>query len=300
MKNEKEIPTITPSVLDEFHFRDIEWISYVSEYEHLFHISRLEDYRDKISFPLPAHRKVVYDMIFLKKGVSERSKGLNQYVFRENEIFFLPAFQITSHESLSEDVEGFFIHFSEKLFEDNSYLLKSFSFLGFLAPPIVTIPEDKLEQILYLFERLNTLYYQNETDLKLLVSYLCVLLEEINQFGIEAEKPLKKVDAAAQLTERYKNALTQYIQQKQTVNEYAQLLHVTNNYLNRCVKNTINKTAQNLLNEMLILEAKSMLKYSGLSISEIAENLCHRSPSNFARFFKQQTGISPKEYIKNN
>jgi AraC-like DNA-binding protein len=49
---------------------------------------------------------------------------------------------------------------------------------------------------------------------------------------------------------------------------------------------------------MLILEAKSLLKYSNLQIAEIAVKLCNQTPSNFARFFKSQTGVSPKQYLQ--
>ena len=111
MNLNKQIPTIQPSLLDEFHFRIVGWVDFVPDFQHLFHISRLEDYVDKMSFPLPAHRKVVYDLIFLKKGTSVRSKGLNSYAFGQNEVFFLPPHQITSHNHLSLDVEGFFYPF---------------------------------------------------------------------------------------------------------------------------------------------------------------------------------------------
>lgn len=300
MKPKNNIPTIKPSLSDGIHFKETGWIDYVPEFNHLFHISRLEDYRDKMSFPLPAHRKEVYDLIFLTKGSSVRSKGLNKYTFSKNDIFFLPPHQITSHESLSLDVTGFFIHFSEALFEKNTHLLKPFRFLQFLAHPIVNIPEEERTPILYLFDRLDSLYNKQDTDLNTLVWYLQVLLTEINLFARDPDTQLEKVNTAAKITERYKDALTQYIQEKQTVREYAQILFVTPNYLNRCVKSTLNKSAKHLLDEMLILEAKSMLKYSGLSIAEIAENLCQQTPSNFARFFKKQTGISPKQYIKDN
>lgn len=239
-------------------------------------------------------------MVFLTKGNSVRSKGLNKYDFGKNEVFFLPPRQITSHQSMSKDVRGFFIHFSPDLFEENDSLLKPFNFLKFSGHPLVGIPKDKLEPILYLLERMFNLYYTEDANLKILVAYLLLLLAEINTFGIKADMSSGKISTAAKLTERYKSVLTEYILEKQTVREYAKLLHVTPNYLNRCVKATTDKTAQNLLNEMLILEAKSMLKYSGLSISEIAEKLCGRSPSNFTRFFRQQTGLTPKEYINAN
>lgn len=300
MKSNKNIPTIKPSLSDGIHFKETGWIDYVPEYNHLFHISRLEDYRDKMSFPLPAHRKEVYDMIFLTNGSSVRSKGLNKYTFGKNDVFFLPPHQITSHESLSLDVTGFFIHFSQEIFEKNTHLLKPFRFLQFLAHPIVTIPEEEQTPILYLFNRLDSLYNTQNTNLNTLVWYLQVLLTEINQFALAPDNQLEKVNTAAKITERYKDALTQYIQEKQTVSEYAKMLFVTPNYLNRCVKNTLNKSAKHLLNEMLILEAKSMLKYAGLSVAEIAEKLCQQTPSNFARFFKAQTGVTPMQYIKDN
>ena len=49
---------------------------------------------------------------------------------------------------------------------------------------------------------------------------------------------------------------------------------------------------------MLVLEAKSLIKYSNLNIAEIAVKLSDQTPSNFARFFKKQTGVTPKEYSK--
>ena len=131
----------------------------------------------------------------------------------------------------------------------------------------------------------------------LIVWYLMALFAETNQFSIvQAKEELK--DSSAMLTQHYKEALTEHIYAHRTVEEFAKMLHVTPNHLNKCVKKTLNKTAQTLLNEMLALEAQSLLKYSNLTISQIAFNLYRSSPSNFSRFFKKQTGFSPSDYIK--
>ncbi|WP_409024985.1 helix-turn-helix domain-containing protein [Jiulongibacter sediminis] len=66
--------------------------------------------------------------------------------------------------------------------------------------------------------------------------------------------------------------------------------------MNKCVKKITHKTAQELLNEMIIMEAKSLLKYTDLQVAEVAVRLCNQNPSNFSRFFKSQTGYSPKAY----
>lgn len=293
MAGSKPVPTLEVPKLDEFHFGNIHW--QFSKQHHLFHINRLEDARNKMSFPLPPHRKTVYDLLFITRGESVRSKGLNQYHFRANQFFFLPAFQITAHKSMSEDIQGFFLHFAPELLGDTLPLLKPFPFLEFHTHPVVEIPEYAIPPILNIMERLLEIYKQSgPPSVSLITSYLLTLFTEVNQFVEEASQ--RSGNAATILTQQYKNALTQHIYSLHSVREYANILHVTPNHLNKCVKNTLGKTAQALLNEMLVLEAKSLLKYSDLTISEIAEKLCGSTPSNFSRFFRRETGQSPKHY----
>jgi len=298
MKTENKIPTLEPGLSDELHFGKVKWQTSFPGQSHLFHINKLEDFRDKMNFPLPPHRKVVHDLIFIIAGKSTRYKGLNEYSFGAKQFFFLPRLQITKHKSMSEDVKGYFIHFSPDLFAEYNHDLSSFSFLKFLGHPVVTIPDDILPFLLSLFQRMEQLYINmRKDDLDLVTQYLFTLLKEVDRHVIEVA-PKTTPSTAARLTEKYKNALTRHIYEIQTVKEYAEQLYVTPNHLNKCVKSTINKTAQVLLNEMLVLEAKSLLKYSGLSISEVAERLGNRTPTNFCRFFKNQTGMTPKQHSK--
>lgn len=46
----------------------------------------------------------------------------------------------------------------------------------------------------------------------------------------------------------------------------------------------------------MILEAKALLKYSGMSIQEIAYHLNFSTQSFFGKYFKQHTGTSPSRY----
>ncbi len=294
MSTSKQIPILEVPNLDKFHFGNIQWK--FSKQHHLFHVNRLEDASGKLKFPIPPHRKTVYDLLFLTNGESVRFKGLNKYHFKKNQFFFLPALQITSHERMSEDIKGFFMHFSPDIFSDNLHLLTPFSFLHFNTSPMVTIPETEMGPLLNIFERLLVLYESGiNTESKLIKWYLMALFEEVNKYAVSQKTETK--NTAALITQQFKDALTQHIYTYRTVQEFAQLLFVTPNHLNKCVKKTLNRTAQTLLNEMLILEAKSLLKYSNLSISQIAHQLCESTPSNFSRFFKKQTGITPSDYL---
>lgn len=62
------------------------------------------------------------------------------------------------------------------------------------------------------------------------------------------------------------------------------------------IKATIGKISQELLADMIILEAKVLLKQTSLSISEIVFKFSETNPSDFSRFFKNKIELSPKEF----
>jgi AraC-like DNA-binding protein len=300
MNKSEKIPTLQPSDMTGFHSHSIDWQPVISNTKHqFFHVNRLENYVNKLIFPLPPHRKTICDFLYLKKGKSKRSKGLNSYEFGESSLFFLPSYQITQHETMSADTEGFFCHFDEVIFQflPKNYLSDNFQFFNFQSNPVIQISQQTQRHIETILERLLTFYEdENAIDKNLISSYLLVLFEELKK---ELPNQIKKTkNAFLKITEQYKYSLSQNIYQKQTIAEYAYILNISPNYLNKCVKNCTDKTAQDLLNEMLILEAKTLLKYSNFQIAEIAVNLCNQTPSNFSRFFKSQTGITPKEYTE--
>ncbi len=293
----REIPVLTEDKMEDFHFGGGERPSSYSLSSHLFHINRLEDYIDKLTFPLPPHRKLTYDFIFIVKGNSTRSKGLNEFNIKPNQFFFLPPHQITEHSAMSKDVEGFYVHFSSNLFQEAGLakILERFEFLTFLAEPIIEIDNTVKERVVYHLNALLMHYqdYDQKNNLKI-VSYVLAILAEADSFYLQKEKIINT--ASSYLVQLYKDALSHKIYEFQKVTEYADYLNVSPNHLNKCVKQTTNKTAQELLNEMLILEAKSLLKYSKLQVAEVAVRLCNQNPSNFSRFFKSQTGVRPKAY----
>ena len=299
MGNNKTIPTLGSYEILNFHLHSIEWLPTIfnSKYPD-FHINKIEDIKDKKSFNVKPHRKKLHDFFFLTKGKSIRTKGLNSYAIEGPAIFFLPSYQITEHEMISEDAEGFYCYFSEELFDlfPKTLLNDRYEFFQYQSNPVIQLNENAIIALKKIAERLYELYIKSEFNRSLCSIYLMAIFEEIKNISVTPIKVIK--NSSYEITKRYKLALTKHIYEYHNVAEFAALLNVSPNYLNKCVKNAINKTAQDLLKEMLILEAKTMIKHSNLNISEIAVKLCDQTPSNFARFFKNQTGLSPKEYSK--
>ena len=174
-------------------------------------------------------------------------------------------------------------------------LLSDFSFLNFNCYPLVNIDETAKKVVLPLLIRLEQEYKKGtKCRYEILRVYLMALFTELNAFIAPPQYVVS--NAASILTEQYKNALSQHIYQKQKISDYADMLAVTPNHLNKCVKNTLGKSAHDLLSEMLILEAKVLLKQTNMTVSEIAYKIGRNEISDFARFFKTQTGMKPSEY----
>lgn len=83
---------------------------------------------------------------------------------------------------------------------------------------------------------------------------------------------------------------------QRSVEGYAAQLDITPAYLNTLARRFTGHTAQGLLHQRLLLEAKRRLIYTAMSVSQISDGLGFSEPAYFSRFFKRLTGRSPKEF----
>jgi len=243
----------------QFFDDSVEWKPRFPTLHQQFHINKLEDFIDHLKFPFAPHRQTVSDFLFLSKGKSTRSKGLDKYDFGANTFFFLPAYQISTHDLMSHDVKGFYCHFDLEIFNRKFIkqdIFHDFSFLEFTGNPLVTIDDETKTHVLNIITRIEFEYNNNsKVDLDIISVNLLALFLEIRRFA-KQEKITE--NAAFRITQQYKSKLARYIYEKNSVTEYAGMLNVSPNHLNKCVKAATGKSAQDLLSEMVILEAKGL------------------------------------------
>lgn len=98
--------------------------------------------------------------------------------------------------------------------------------------------------------------------------------------------------------EQFMTLLNDHHQTERSVGFYSDKLCVTPKYLSKLIKEASGKTAAEWIDEYVILEAKTLLKYSDMTIQEIAYDLNFSTQSFFCKYFKHQTGITPGEYKK--
>lgn len=98
------------------------------------------------------------------------------------------------------------------------------------------------------------------------------------------------------LFQRFMGLLTEYHTTERNVGFYAVKMGLTPKYLSRLVKSVSGRSAPDWIDSYVILEAKSMLKYSDLGVKQIAFRLNFPDTSAFHKFFKARTGLTPGEY----
>jgi AraC family transcriptional activator of pobA len=124
------------------------------------------------------------------------------------------------------------------------------------------------------------------------------LLYQLEDFTLEKKKAIHQVTTQQVLLSKFILLIDNHYIDKRTVQEYADMLSVTANYLSQSVKQVSGKNALAFIAERVAAEAKSLIQYTGFEITEIAYQLNFSDPANFGKFFKKQTGFSPSEFRK--
>jgi AraC-like DNA-binding protein len=75
-------------------------------------------------------------------------------------------------------------------------------------------------------------------------------------------------------------------------------MNISAKYLSQTIKQTTGKNALAFINERLVAEAKTLIQFTSLDISEIAYQLNFSDPANFGKFFKKHVQVTPLEFRK--
>ena len=95
---------------------------------------------------------------------------------------------------------------------------------------------------------------------------------------------------------QFTRLLNEHYKRERSVGFYARQLCITPKYLTTLIKRISRKSVSEWIDNYVILEAKTLLKYSNMSVQEIAYHLNFPNQSFFGSYFKRNTGMSPSQY----
>ena len=110
----------------------------------------------------------------------------------------------------------------------------------------------------------------------------------------EVENPMH--NRAEEYFKQFTELLGEHYIRERSVGFYARQLCITPKYLTTLIKRISGKSVSEWIDSYVILEAKTLLKYSNMSVQEIAYYLNFPNQSFFGSYFKRNTGMSPSQY----
>lgn len=99
-----------------------------------------------------------------------------------------------------------------------------------------------------------------------------------------------------ELFSRFRDEVERRFKEQWQLAQYADALRVTPSRLNRLCLKLAGKSAFDITQDRLMLEACRKLTYLPASIASIAYELGFQDPAYFSRLFKKRMGLSPKEF----
>lgn len=110
----------------------------------------------------------------------------------------------------------------------------------------------------------------------------------------EVENPVHT--RAEEYFRQFMTLLGEHYRQERSVGFYARQLCITPKYLTTLIRQISGKSVSEWIDSYVVLEAKTLLKYSNLSVQEISYYLHFPNQSFFGSYFKRNTGMSPSQY----
>lgn len=105
---------------------------------------------------------------------------------------------------------------------------------------------------------------------------------------------------AEEYFKQFTHLLGEHFREERSVGFYARQLCITPKYLTTLIKRISGQSVSEWIDNYVILEAKTLLKYSTMNIQEIAYYLNFPNQSFFGSYFKRNTGMSPSQYKAQN
>ena len=128
---------------------------------------------------------------------------------------------------------------------------------------------------------------------------LAALVYQLMQFGqnrTDDEKVPVSQSRRSNYVKQFIKLVHEHYRTERSVAFYAKRLFISPKYLSMLVKEASGRSAAEWIDSHVILEAKNLLRFSGLNVQQVAFTLNFSNQSSFGKYFKHLTGMSPTEF----
>ncbi|MGH2666639.1 AraC family transcriptional regulator [Flavobacterium sp.] len=246
------------------------------------------------------HRAKFYHIIWFQNGNHLHLVDFNPITITPNTLLFINKDTVQRFDSNS-NFQGKAILFTDQFFckteSDIKYLKESILFNNLFTVTQIEI-QNQLKIFTDLFQQIADELHNEKDNLQ-----SDILQNLLQNLMLHSERERKKqnfyeIKKSTDLDYvlLFKDILeTNYTNQKQ-VNFYAKQIIITEKRLNQATSKVLGKTPKQIIDDRIILESKRILAHTNISIKEVGYNLGFDEPTNFIKYFKKHSNLTPIEF----
>ena len=233
--------------------------------------------------------KEIYQMVdprfvLVMEGSAEICINLQDYHVEKGNVILIPADTIVEANEISDDARVMAIVFRDSLELTDEVIYK--------ASPTEF---DRLLRMYYLLWDIIQLSPYRRKTVHNLFNTIVSDVQEMKD--TESENIQNEGSTRAQeLFLQFKRLIKQHCMQERSIPFYASQLRITPHHLSALIKKASGQSVMYWINRATIQEAKLLLKTNGMMAYEIANQMNFPSASAFSKFFKRETGMTPRAY----
>lgn len=246
------------------------------------------------------HLVEFYMIILFLDGEGVHTIDFKEHSYKKGTILTIRKDQIHKfHKSNSTKgivllfTDDFLVSYLEKL--ESLKALQLFNEI--LNAPKVELKKEELNDTSNLLHRIDREYFHinDNYSLGIIRSELHILIT--NLYRIKS-KQSQNSDNRKYLSEfiTFQNLVEAHATQYTKVKEYGKLIGVSTKTLNTITKTIVNKSAKEFIDDICTKQIKRLLINTDLPIKEIAYDSGFEETTNFYKYFKRQTGLTPEQF----
>lgn len=217
-------------------------------------------------------------------GQADICLNLQDYHLEKGCLLLLPSDTILEIKNVSDDARVVALVFREGINLTDEIVLN--------IPPAEF---SRILRMIYLtWDILQLKPYRRKTIQNLLQSIISDI-QYIKDIADESEKHDQST-RTQDVFMQFKRLVHKYCISERSIPFYASQLHVTPHHLSAIIRKASGQSVMYWVNRATIHEAKLLLKTNDALGYEIADQLQFSSASAFSKFFKRETGMTPKMY----
>lgn len=235
-----------------------------------------------------------------RSGTARMTVNMRDFDISEGSGIDLLPDSIVMLQSAGDDFTVEYFVYSRELYEEATFRIDH-SFLQFLSDNVVYRHTPKTLQSMDLWMRQQAAMY---ADREHMFRYTITRNRLQNVFldiydHVKREKRIYEDEAPnrqAALFRIYMALVHENFRSQHNVAFYAERMCITTRYLSAIVRNISGSSPKGIIDRIIMLELKCLLRTTNMSIQEISVALHFPDQSYMGRYFRKHTGISPSEY----